>query len=463
MSGLGATPTAQAAQAGPGTSMVRVSVVSGKRKLDAGLPASIALIELLPALARGLGQLDTSVAGSGYTLTTTEGATLDLDSTLTAQNVVDGAVLTVVNGAQAPKRRYDDVVEAVADAIEAQGSPWRAEDSARTAVGAATAALVAAGGVLAVSGLDPVPAGAIGAACALIGLVAAMVLDRMPKVPKLAAGALGVTGVLLASIAAFLGSDGPARLGVGEAATALTAAAGVGLAASILIASTVPGARQVAAGPAVTMFALLCFGGATWLLGADSAPAVTAVIFAVAACALIGIPWVALAATPLRVISARDDAEILAAPPVIDPAQVTEQARIGHTLQLALRAGVGVILVVLAPGLVGIGLVGVILAVVAFAAVLLSVRESVARSDVAVVTGTGVLGILLTALVAALIQPTWRPTLVVVLTGGAFAVVVTVLMASGRQLRLARAADLVQLIALAAIPPLAVVAAGGLG
>ena len=173
--------------------MVRVSVVSGKRKLDAGLPASIALIELLPALARGLGQLDTSVAGSGYTLTTTEGATLDLDSTLTAQNVVDGAVLTLVNGAQAPKRRYDDVVEAVADAIEAQGSPWRAEDSARTAVGAATAALVAAGGVLAVSGLDPVPAGAIGAACALIGLVAAMVLDRMPKVPKLAAGALGVT------------------------------------------------------------------------------------------------------------------------------------------------------------------------------------------------------------------------------------------------------------------------------
>ena len=443
--------------------MVRVSVVSGKRKLDAGLPASVALIELLPALARGLGQLDASVAGSGYALTTSEGATLDLDSTLTAQDVADGAVLTLVNGAQTPKRRYDDVVEAVADAIEAQGSPWRAEDSARTAVGAATAALVAAGAVLTVSGLGPVPAGSIGAVCAVIGLVAAMVLDRMPKVPTIAAGSLGVAGVFLASVAAFLGSDGPARVGTGEAATALTTAAGVGLTASVLLAATVPGARQVAAGPAVASFALLAFGGATWILGADAAPAVTTVIFAVAACALIGIPWVALAATPLRVISAREDSEILAAPPVIDPAQVKEQARIGHTLQLALRAGVGVVLVVLAPGLVGIGVVGVVLAIVAFAAVLLSVRESVARSDVAVVTGTGVLGILVTALVTALIQPTWRPTLVVILTGVAFVVVITVLMATGRQLRLARAADLVQLVALAAIPPLAVVAAGGLG
>lgn len=442
--------------------LVRVTVAAGPRRADLTLPAEVPLIEILPGLARTLGQLEVTSAHAGLELVTAHGRRLGGDATLNSAGVSEGAVLTLATAeARKGASRYDDVVEAVADVVEAGSAPWSPEDAARAAVGVAAVFLLAGGAVLAVSGLSTVLTASLGGAGALLALVTAAVLDRT-SAPRTAALTIGVVAALLAGLAAFLGLDGVVRLGEGTAALPLAVAGGGAALVSAALAALAPGVAREMVGPAITGTVALAVGGATAWLGAGDAPLVTVVAFAVVACALVGVPWLALAATPLQVVTPRDDREILADQPPVDIELVREQAALGQRLQIAMRAGAGVALIALTPGVAASGVAGLLLTAVAFGALLLTVRESRARGDVAVVTATGAGGFLLAILTAALSQPSWRPGLVVVLLAGAFAVVVTALLVTGRQLRLARAADVAQLALLAAMPPLAVVAAGAM-
>ena len=78
--------------------VVRVTVVSDTRRADLVLPAAVPVADLLPELARAVGRLDVATVHGGYRLVGHDGRVLSADSGLGAQDVVDGAVLTVAAG-----------------------------------------------------------------------------------------------------------------------------------------------------------------------------------------------------------------------------------------------------------------------------------------------------------------------------------------------------------------------------
>ena len=65
------TPTA------PVGTLLRISVTAGDRRVDLGAPGNVAVVEIVPGLARALGMLDAASVYGGYRLVTAEGSTLD--------------------------------------------------------------------------------------------------------------------------------------------------------------------------------------------------------------------------------------------------------------------------------------------------------------------------------------------------------------------------------------------------
>ncbi|TNU76279.1 type VII secretion integral membrane protein EccD [Miniimonas arenae] len=443
--------------------VVRATVTRGDRRADLALPGTIPVAELLPGLVRRLGALGLDVVHADVRLLTADGQRLRTDASLAVQGVQDGAVLALHTESEEGEQRYDDIVEAVAEAVERETPPWSVRDSARTAVAAACALLVTAALVLVGADLDAAASAAVAGSATLLALVAAAVLDRSPA-PPVAARSLGVLGCALAALAGYLLAGGPTRLGEGSgSATALAAAGAAGLGAAVVLAVTTTRVRTAAVAPGVPAVVALLLGGVTLLLDPSSAPAATVVTFALLAVATLAVPWLALSATPLRVVAPREDAEILADPPPVDPEAVRAQALAGHWLVVALRTGIGATLVLLTPAVVATGPAGGLLAVAVWVALALGVRQSVARTDVAAALISSAIGLLVATVTAALLQPTWRAALSVALLVAAFAVVVAAFLGQSRRLRLERVGDALRLLLLAAVPPLAVVAAGGLG
>jgi len=444
---------ATTAQGGLGT-LVRVSVTSGERTVDLGAPGGVPVAELVPGLARTLGLLDATTVHGGFRLVRSDGVVLDSDRSLQAQNVADGAVLTLESGAAvADLRIYDDVVEAVADAVEGQYAPWTAQDSALTAVSAAAAFLLA--GAVLLLGADvtsPFPP-VIAGVGALLVVGAAAVVARVGK-HDLGARALVLTASVLGLVAGLTAST----VAPGWGWPAAAAGGGMVLVALLGLPALRSG-REVCMAPGALGFALVGAGTAIELSGA--APGmVLALLVALVLTAGNGIPWLALASTPLRVVSPRSDAEILAEPPAVDPAQVREHYARGHRLQVALRVAVALLALVALPAVVGTGLAGALLAATGFAGMMLGVRQTYSRGDVLVVMGSGIVGLTATGVLAAAAHPGWRPGLAL-LAGGVAAVVIALSLIAPRQrVVLGRLADSLELVFLALLLPLGVAAAG---
>lgn len=445
-----------AATPSPGAlgTLVRVSVTGGGRAVDLAAPGAIPVAELVPGLARTLGLLDPSTVFGGFRLVRSDGGVLDSDRSLQAQGVEDGTVLTLEAGIEIPDVRvYDDVVEAVTDAVEGQYAAWTPRDSALTAVFASAAFLLA--GAILLLGADrasvfpPVIAG-VGS---LLVLGAAAVVARIGR-HDVGASALVVTASVLGLVAGLTaGSDAP-----GWGWPAATAGLGM-LVVALLGLPTLPAGREVCMAPGALGFTLAVTGATVALSGA-AAGVVLAVVVALVVTAGNGIPWLALASTPLRVVSARSESEILAEPPVVDPAQVAEQYARGHRLQVALRLAVALLTLAAAPVVVATGVPGTLLTAAAFAGMLLGVRQTYSRQDVLVVMGAGIIGLTVTGVLAAAAHPTWRPALALV-AGAAAAVVIAVSLIAPRQrVGLGRLADSFELICLALLLPLGVAAAG---
>ena len=87
----GGTLVSQSAAA----SLVRLSVSSGTRRADLGIPGSIPVAEIIPDLARELGVLEPHSASLGYRLMRADGSTVDSDRSLAAQGIEDGSVLAL--------------------------------------------------------------------------------------------------------------------------------------------------------------------------------------------------------------------------------------------------------------------------------------------------------------------------------------------------------------------------------
>jgi len=242
----------------------RVTVIGSGRRLDATLPADVAVAELLPDLVDMLGESEDGVAPR-WGLVRVGGQSLDPELTLTDQGVEAGTMLflrDLTTPAEPPA--IDDFVQRVALAVDAQHGRWRGATVPALLSSVAGATLAAAGLVELLAGDRTSRAlfGAVGAGVAVAaGLALARVLRRpvlaevvvLCSLPLWATAGTGIAGLAGASPNLILAA-GLAGLVVGSIAlfaiagnVALTASAGV-ISAAGLPALVIGGAAAFAAG-----------------------------------------------------------------------------------------------------------------------------------------------------------------------------------------------------------------------
>jgi hypothetical protein len=213
--------------------------------------------------------------------------------------------------------------------------------------------------------------------------------------------------------------------------------------------------------PAVVVGAVL--GACGLVVGAtDVRPEVLLTI--VTTCVVLAgsvFPWLALGLTSTRVPMPGPEAVQVGQEPVeVDAVRVAADARVAHEILLAITATVGLLLVVTAPVAVSLGLAGTLLAVTACVVVMLRTRQYRAGSEVLVGVVSGVAGLAAVVLAILATEPTWHPTLAVVLAAGGALLLGLTLLSSGPSLRRGRFGDVVETVALVALVPLLVVAVG---
>ena len=438
-----------------GSGLVRVTVGSATRRVDLVLPGAVPVADLVPELARSVGLLDADAAHAGYRLVSQGGRALVADAGLTVQGVEDGDVITVVPGVgDLPERAYDDAVEAMVDIVERDLQPWDARAGRRTALWSAVLLLlVGAVGLVLQCGSDRGADGA--AAVAVLLVLGAVALSRVQGEPR-AAVVVASTGCLYAAVAGLsFGSGSPvfgtslAEAGVGALVAGLVA--GLGLAEG----------RALMLPPVVTGTVLLAVGLVTKTWSADPAVVLTAALALVVVAGSV-FPWLALGATgatygPLVAI-----ADLTTEPDEIDLPRLRDDALLGHEILVGLSATVGLLLVLATPFAVSLGPAGTLVAVLGCVVVMLGTRHYRSGAEVMVGLASGVLGSTSTALSVLWLHPSWRP-------GATVALVVTgvVLLARtrwhGPSAWRRRLGDHAETVALLALPPALVVAAGVLG
>lgn len=435
------------------SSVIRVSVVSEGRRLDVGIPSQVPLIELLPGFARTLGLLDPSLTHGGYALQRADGSSLDPSATGGQQGVHDGDLLTLARGIHLVQPKvYDDVVETVIDVTGAQNRPWTANDHAHTALAVSLALVGLCALVLVLSG-GGVLSTIIAAGAALLLLVTGIVLSRFGQ-PAAAVG-MGLASAVLAAVGGFsLGSSFSTTVWGWPFAIAGGAAALMG-AFSFLFSTP----REAHLIPLVGGIAVAVPAVVVGVFGVE--PATAAAILLAAGGALAGlIPWLALSSTRITVITPMNDLEIFATPAPIDRDRIALRVAAGQRVGLSVRIGLVVALVVATPVVAAAGPWGAALAALAFAAMMFPSRQTYSRVGVLVIMVLGAVGLVVACVAVALTQPDLHPALLTVLLVAAALLVTLTLLSPKARLSIGRVADVAEVVIIAALPPLGVIAAG---
>lgn len=433
--------------------LVRVTVTSGTRRVDLVLPGAVPVAELVPELARSVGLLDSSTVYGGYRLLTSEGRRLAPDSGLTLQGVEDGGTLTVTAGIdEDPPRVYDDVVEAMTDVVERDLKPWQPASGRRAALTAA--ALLMTLGAVALLIQEGQQLAAVAAATVSFALVAgAIVLSRAEReaeaavaVAWMAAGYAAVAGLMLAPEGPLF--DYPvACAGAGALIAGVVCLVGLGEGRTLVLPPVVVGAVFLPVG---------------LLLHATDfrAPVVLTIVLTVVVMIGSVFPWLALGVTGTSVDQLYSDADITADPADVDPAQVGADARVAHEILVSISGTVGLLLLAVAPLAVSLGLFGTLLAVDACLIVMLRTRQYRTGSEVLVGLGSGVVGLLSTAVSLLVLFPEWHPVTAVVLAASGGVLLASTLLPGSPSVRRGRLGDVLESVALLTLLPLLVLAIG---
>ncbi|NYG59034.1 type VII secretion integral membrane protein EccD [Nocardioides daedukensis] len=443
----------QAATPATTSGLVRVTVASGIRRVDLVLPGSIPVAELVPELARSVGLLDAATVYAGYQVITGDGRRLVGDAGLTMQGVEDGALLTVAAGVdQEAPRVYDDVVEAMADAVERDLKPWEPAAGRRTALTAAGLFLGLGGVALLMQRGSTL---GMTAACIISALlvVGAVVLSHTQR-EREAALCLAWMGAGYGAIAGLmLTHDAP------NAGTVMAAAgAGALIAGGVALVGLTDGRALII--PAVVVGAIFTAVGVVMRSSDFNVASVFTIVLTLVVVAGSVLPWLALGATRTRVEQIYAQEDITNDPAPIDPDLVREDALVGHEILLAVTATVGVLLVLTAPMAVSLGLSGALIAIAASFVVMLRTRQYRSGSEVLAGLTAGVLGLISTAAAALVLHPDWRASIAVVLAAAGALVLTSSLVPSTPSVRSGRLGDVIEVIALISLVPLLVVAVG---
>ncbi len=240
----------------------RITVVGPARRADLTLPADVAVAELIPDLVQILdGDQQADAAPRRWSLLRVGGGALDLERSLAAQTVLDGAMVFLRDTSTPPQPPVvEDIVESVAIAVDVRPGRWTAS-AARVLWTAVAAACAAAAAWECQGAPDGVPRAALALGAALLLLVAAGAVLRTARQPvpgaalALAALPLWAVGGAAASTALDLGgtaalAGAAAAVVVGALAACLAAPPAVAPAAGVA-ALALPVAVAVAAGAAL--------------------------------------------------------------------------------------------------------------------------------------------------------------------------------------------------------------------
>lgn len=433
--------------------LVRVTVASGTRRVDLVLPGSVPVAELVPELARSVGLLDAATVYGGYRVVTQDGRRLVGDAGLTIQGVEDGGLLTVTAGVDdEPPQVYDDVVEAMADAVERDLKPWEPAAGRRTALTAAALLLALGGFALLLQRGSTVGATAAAIVAGLL-VTGAVTLSRAQR-EREAAISLAWMGAAYAAVAGLM------LVPEGELFGPPVAAAGAGALAAGVVALVGLAEGRPLVIPAIVVGSVFAAAGLVMNAAEYDEAHVLSIVLVLVVIAGSLLPWLALGATRTNVQQLYTHADITAEPAPIDPEVVGEDALVGHEILLAVTATVGALLVLIAPLTVSLGLSGTLLVIAACAAVMLRTRQYRSGSEVLVGLGFGVAGLIVTGASVLALHPDWRPTVAVVLAAAGALVLAATLVPASPSVRRGRLGDVAEIAALVSLLPLLLIALG---
>jgi len=445
-----------------GLSLARVTVAAPKRRMDVALPDNMLVAELLPHLLRHAGDdvSDGDDRYGGWVLRRTNGAVLEPTRTLATQGVRDGDLLHLLPRRDDwPEMAYDDVVEMIAAGARKAGRSW--SSTATRHCGLAVASVVLAFGLvpLVLSGPPwPLPAGVALGVAAFLGVLGILLSRAFSDAT--AGAAVAAAGLPYAFVGGALlvapDTVGLTRLG---APNLLLGSAGLLVFSVIGYTGVAAVQRLFMAGLSTGLLgmlaALLCLAGMSPTGGA--AVALTAAIGL-----LPGYPLLAswLGRLPVPELPSRPE-QILEDRPV--PKRTDVFASVARATELLsgmlLGAAVTSVCAMVFLGTVDDSTVGAVLILAAAVALLLRARLfALPRQRVPLLVG-GATGLALLALGAALVAEPGSPRLLVVV---AVVLVAVAALAAGLVYSrrtpspyVGRAADILDVLAIMALIPLA--------
>jgi len=433
--------------------LVRLSVCAGERTTDLVLPSRLPLAEILPEVASLVGSLDAYDAYGGYTLVGTDGRALDPDASFLAQGVHDGAVLTLVTGAEAQEKKvYDDVVEAVADSVESIGAGWTEQSSRMTTLAISGLLLLLGALALFLQRDTGIVITVVATLAAVLLVLAGAVFSRVRGDDPAAAIVLIAAG-LYAVVAGLSGTEGT----VYELPLLI---AGLGLAAVGGVSMLLVRSRRWTYLPSLVVgFAAAAVAGVL-LATSFAASHVIAIVVVVAVILGSVIPWFALSSARTMVTPLQSEADILAEPEPIDPTRVRKGVDLAHDLVLGLSLSVGLLVILSAPVIVRLGWPGLGLVWAAGLVQMMRTRQFLLARDVVVGLLGGALGVAVGTVAALIDRPEWGPAVGGTVGAAAVGVLVSLALPRRTTVRRGRILDLAEALALFSLIPLLVFAVG---
>ena len=271
----------------------RVTIVAPTTRVDLALPSDIPFADMLPTLLRyaGDGLADDPAARAGWTLSRLGGVVLDSSRSPRELDVRDGEMLYLrPRGAEPPELAFDDVVDAVATATRDRAGRWQPAITRAVGLTVAVVALLSGAAAVLFAGPPQLLGGlvALGASAAL--LLAAAVLSR--------AFSQSPTGVVFALVGLVYAAVGGLLIGAGDRTiTELSAPHLLLASATLLLATAVATVAVGESGPvfltaAVSVGALMLATAVCFFTGAPSV-AGAAVVAAFAFAWLPALPMIA--------------------------------------------------------------------------------------------------------------------------------------------------------------------------
>lgn len=442
-----------------GVALIPLTITYGMERRDVTVPQSVPLVELLPGLVDVIGARADTGTNDGFAVRTASGRPLDQSASLSAQGVRAGASLLLEPlGEGVADMVYDDLTEAVGQVVEQVSTPWTSSD-ARTLACLSAAALVFVAAILlattppdAIAALQPGRVsllnyinGAIGVMSALLVMGTSAVVTR--KNP-------GPSGIALAHTVPVLTAAAALRFTQTQWDGAGWIAIGVGILVGSVAALTLPGRYRISVAAPLVVGSVVTATGLLVRFGNLPQVGVSALLFALIVVLLQLAPWVALAHIPVRILDAKTTEQI--------PAQgIMDQVSTSFVFVVSLRVGGALAAIFLtvsmmtATGTKSIVL-PLILILLGSVSLVLQTRSIRARVEVLIGALTGLITILIAAVLATRADATILSWITVIAVGTALVLVISNVVGPRACPHMTRLADTLSVLSLFVLIPLAV-------